>query len=393
MHVFLHRSSVNGGLVELHLLSSTTGKPHPLAKEAALELALDDAIPQSDGFNMFRVQITGDHIGLYTDHCGYMPEMQTEIWVCDWKQCKVLLVCPIDITNFPLLVAQILSQDVHGNSSDGAAQPLDFAFLDGRHILIITGGVSPVRAIVAFDCLEFPSGRYPMATAIAEYSSLVLDLPKLARGSESEIATSISSCPRLSSVVHAAASATNTEGTPWFRWADDSPVVVISINADDTDGDDRAYKILIPGYTLTARLAATCEPRSAASCGKPTRAVPWAEWACDALLKNSADTYPSPAVCGSKYVTAGRVQRPSEDGELVQYTVAMVYHFDSRASIAQDRNVDNEEELDEDERSSELPLVYRVMDQHPPPIPDPKMWAETVGGGAWYRQICSERHG
>lgn len=290
------------------------------------------------------------------------------------------------------LAAHQSTQNVHGRVSDGAV-PTGFAFLDGRHVLVVTGDITPVRAVVAFDCLSFPSGRHTMVAAIERNASLVLDLPKMAQGPTSEMNNTITSCPRLSSVVRAAAAAAScADDEPWFRWTDDAPVVVVSIEAHDTAGDIREFRIFIPGHALTARLATHEEQTAASGDMRPAGAVPWCEWACDALLKDVSYTWTSPSVCGSKYVTAGQVERLAiADGELVQVqdTVAVVYHFDSRPSIAQDNIVDNRE-LDAAEHDSGLPRVYRVMGERPPEAPDPTMWAETVGGGAWYRQIWTD---
>lgn len=273
---------------------------------------------------------------------------------------------------------------MHGGLNVDPALPSDFAFLDGRHVLIVTGGTSPIRCVAAFDNTSFPPGRHLYADVLQKHAVLVLDLPKTARGTDARLDAAIWSCPRLPAV---AAQSVHADDTAWFRWADGSLAVVVQVSSYDTKDAEREFNIVIPGRAITACIAAHADGRA------PQGPVPWCDWAPSVLMHDVSPFSGRPSVCGSRYLREGTSVRLDENGEYVQDTVAAVYHLDSRAALLQENDVDNaneDEEDDSDDDDEGLPAVYRYIGRFDDMPPDSNMWAETVSGGAWYRDTWTD---
>lgn len=272
-----------------------------------------------------------------------------------------------------------------GLNTESDPIPFDCAFLDGQHVLIVTGGTNPIPCVAAFDSTNFSPGRHLLADALHKHAVLMLNLPNTAPGTSGLLDTTIWSCPRLPHVI---AQTVHADDTAWFRWADGSPAVIVQVNLFDRKNRHRKFSIVIPGRAITARLSAQANGRA------PQGPVPWSDWALDVFMHEVPLYGGPPSVCGSRYLRECTSLRLDENGKNVHERVAVVYHVDSRAALPQENDFDNayekeddgcdsdtayEEGDDSDSHDEGLPEVYRFVGQFGNAPLDPN------GGNAWPR--------
>lgn len=265
---------------------------------------------------------------------------------------------------------QNLGIDIDMEEHEIEIMPQGFAFLDARHVLVVTGAHSATRVLAVFDCYNITtSQRLFFPDAMRHRAALVLDLPHLARRYSADTLNSVECNPHSSRAVPS-----RIEGVV-FRPAG-TPVVLVTIWTNDKNDGELRYDLLIPGRAILSRLAQR----------NPTGTrLSWQAYSLECRLFNVTDRSFA-SVCGFKYASGGKVWQYNHgnEGEGHFVDVAVIYHFDEPASICRDTEDDNGEEEDDVIE----PAVYRVIE--PFDMSNCDVWAEPAKTGAWYLQTWTD---